>query len=260
MKEKLKLENLTNYLIPAICFIAVIVMIPLVIIPQLTKITESSAIIKKNTTRLKQIQTKASALVALESKKSEIEANLNLVETVLPITKDVAALVSGIQELARSSGLLVNSFKIQPGKTATESASPKSVIGASQTTPNSVAPQISTSENLVFNMSLSGDVTALKSFLHSIETGKRLLTLSTLKSSTSDNSKFSIELFLNAPFSNLPKLSSDQIGAPLASLTAANLKLIEDLKSPAFVGITDRPVQVGPTCLVDPFTSTPCKP
>lgn len=256
MKQKLDLKKLTTYLIPVGSLLIGLAIIPLVIFPQLQEIVKSSAIINDNKSSLAKVENKAEKLEKYAEDKEKLENDLKFVETVLPINKDVAALVSGVQELARQSGLSINSFKIQPGKTATDSAGLKSEAAVSKT-PNSpqsnVAAPISSKDNLVFNMSMSGELQALRTFLRSLETGKRILTLSQVKSVVNSSSIYNFDLFLNAPFSILPKFSPNQAKSPLAELTEKNRKLLEDLRSPIFSDITNRTVTPGPTGPTNPF-------
>lgn len=251
MKTKFKLHNLTTYAVPVISLIVVIILIPVVIMPQLNSIAASSKILNQNKGRLDQLESKASKLADLSTQKNDIQNNLKFVETVLPINKEVASLVLGIQELARNSGLAVSTFKIQPGKTATASA----------TTANSTSPQTqttaatpkSTKDNLVFNLGLAGDMKSLRTFLAALETGKRILTLSQVKSTNTVGSTYNFDLFLNAPFGSLPQLTSDQVSSPLAELTTENKKLLDDLKTPIFSDITGVQVAPGPTGPTNPF-------
>lgn len=251
MKTKFKLENLTTYAIPVLSFLVVIILIPSVIMPQLNSIVDSSKILNKNKGRLDQLKSKASKLADLSTQKNDIENNLKFVETVLPINKEVAALVLGIQDLARNSGLAVATFKIQPGKTATDSASTAKTSTAQPQA--AVSTPISTKDNLVFNLGLSGDMKSLRTFLAALETGKRVLTLSQVKSTNNGGPIYNFDLFLNAPFGTLPQLTADQASNPLAELTSKNKKLLDDLRTPIFSDITGVQVAPGPTGPTDPF-------
>ncbi len=252
MKPNSVLQKITAYIVPVVSILVVLILIPVVIMPQLDSIVASSKILNKNKGRLDKIESKANKLEELATQKEELENNLKFVETVLPINKEVAALVLGIQGLARNSGLAVSSFKIQPGKTATQSASPADKTAGS--VPNTPATPTSSKENLVFNIGLQGDLKSLRTFLAALESGKRILTLSQMKSSNTLGANYTFDLFLNSPFGSLPTLSKDQIGSPLAELTSKNLKLLEDLRTPIFSDITGVQVAPGPTGPTNPFT------
>lgn len=252
MNNKLKLENLTSYLVPAASLLLGIILVPVLILPQWDKIAESSQIIDKNKDRLESLETKQGKLEDLANEKDQIEADLALIETVLPINKDVAALVLGIQTLARNNGLTVSTFKIQPGKTATDSAGAKETATTQTNQKNSDTPA-STKENLVFNMGMTGTLKNLQSFVTLLEKGKRILTMSQLRTTTDGGPNYNIDIFINAPFNPLPKLGSDPAAKPLAELTEKNLKLLKDLSGPIFNDITGQDVDTGPTGPQNPF-------
>lgn len=252
MKANNLLNKLSSYVVPVISLLVVVILVPVVIMPQLKNIAASSKVLNENEGRLDKIESKANKLEELAKNKAQIEENLKFVETVLPINKEVAALVLGIQALAHNSGLAVSSFKIQPGKVATESAK-KTTEGETKIAANTPASPTSTKDNLVFNMGLAGELKSLRAFLAALESGKRVITLSQVKSTGGSGANFNFDLFLNAPFSALPTLSADQIGSPLAELTAQNLKLLEDLQTPIFSDITKGTIVPVPTGLTNPF-------
>ncbi len=250
-------EKIKNYLVPVLSMIAVVVMIPIFIMPQLNKIAEASKILNKNQKRLDLIEKKATDLEKLSEKKDSLEQKIEIIEQALPVDKSVAPLVSGIQQLAITSGLSVESFKIVPGKTATDSAKPVSNTQAAAPSTGAgavqkVAPS-STEKNLIFQITLVGGTKPYKTFLSTLEKAKRILVLDEFQSTSDDGALFKFVVFLQAPYAPLPKISSDQVGEPLPSLSEANEKLIKALDSPEFQDVTQSQITPGPTGVVNPF-------
>ncbi len=248
MKNKL-VEQLQGYIIPVGSIAVVIAMVPLFLMPQLNRIADASKVINKNQNRLDTIEKKASDLDKLAQNRDSLNKKLKIVEQALPVDKAVAPLVSGIQQLAISSGLTVKSLKIQPGKVATGSAKPVAAQAAAAS-PIALVPSGS---SVVFQINLGGDTAGFRRFLTTLESAKRILVLQSFKSSSTDGVGYSFEVFLQAPYSTLPKISSDQVGEALPTLTVANENLISDLDSSQFHDVTQTQFPTGPTGVKDPF-------
>lgn len=252
-------DKIKEYFIPVLSIAVVVILFPLLIMPQLNKIAQASKVINANKNRLTAIENKAKALEKQSEDKANINQKLGVAESVLPITKDVARLVLGVQQLAISSGLKVTALKIQPGKTATSSATP-ATIGNTKTTPSETAAQPTTVQpktaqtSLDFEIGLSGSFPVFEGFLKSLESAKRILTLSSFKSVPSTTgSGFNFDVFITAPYGQLPELSSDQIAQELPVLTAQNQKLLDALQSESFKDINSTQLQPGPTGVPNPF-------
>src|SRR3989344_2813649 len=97
--------QIKKYFVPVVSIIAVFVMIPVFIMPQLNRIAEASKIINKNQARLDTIEKKAGDLEKLSKQRDSLDKNIKIIEQALPVDKSVAPLVSGIQQLAITSGL-----------------------------------------------------------------------------------------------------------------------------------------------------------
>jgi len=256
MKVK-NFEQLKNYLIPVLSIVVVVIMIPLFILPQLSKIAEASKIINKNKNRLSSIEKKATELAELSKNKNDLEEKIKIIEQALPVDKSVAKLVSGIQQLAISSGLRVSTFKIVPGKIATESAKPvsnnskKTQTNTKKNTGSSEAT--SAEKNLLFQITLDGGIAQFQTFLTTLEKAKRILVLNEFKSSSQDGKIFKFEVYLRAPYSPLPKLSEDQIGEPIKTLSKQDEVLLNALKSEEFRDVTEFEISPSQTGIVNPF-------
>lgn len=245
-----------NYLIPTASILAVVFLIPTVVLPQITKIRENLKVVNENGERLDQLVAKAGALEQLAQAEDQLDKNLAIAESALPIEKDVARLVRGVQNLAAANGLEVSKVKIQPGKTATVSAAPAEQTttepAAQSTNPTTTAATTNKSE-LIFELDLRGNIANFQSFLKGVESTKRLLIMSSFKAATSTGAEFTFNVVVNAPFGPLPKIAQDQLAVAVEELSVANKKLLEDLAGSTFQDVTNTPLPTGPTGVADPF-------
>ena len=243
------------YLVPLVSILVVFFIIPTIVLPQIKQINENWKIVSQNSKRLEALETKAAALEQIALAQAELDKNLAIAESALPIEKDVARLVRGVQNLAVGNGLEVSKVQIKPGKTATESASPKTATqDTSQDTTVKTSPVVSSSKtDLVFELTLKGTLAAFQSFLKSVERTKRLLILSSFKSTSQTGSDYTFNVVVDAPFGPLPKISQDQMAQAVAELSQDNKKLLKDLESTVFKNVTNDPLPTGPTGVTDPF-------
>lgn len=248
-------SSLKTYVIPLVSIVVVIFLVPGVILPQIKKIQENYRVVTKDKDRLKALETKAAALEDLAQAQESLNENLATAESALPIQKDVARLLRGVQNLAVAAGLEVSKVEIKPGKTATDSASTKEAAApTNQTASNTKSTPVAASKTeLIFNLGMRGNLTSLQSFLKSIEATKRLLILSSFKSTSEAGVDFNIDVLINAPFGPLPKIAQDQLSQAVATLSQNNKKLLKDLESSAFRNVTNENLPTGPTGVIDPF-------
>ncbi|HSX57665.1 MAG TPA: type 4a pilus biogenesis protein PilO [Candidatus Saccharimonadales bacterium] len=254
------MKNLKSYLVAIVAIVIVVFLVPTVIIPQFNAIAASYRVVNEDSKIVSQLESKARKLSDLANNVDKLDANLEIAEEALPIEKDVARLVRGIQQLAQTGGLTVTTVKIIPGKTATASATPATSAQTSQpvTSAGAVSPATNTSTanspkgDLLVELGMTGDDNNFKTFLKALESSKRLLVLSTSKSSATGNN-FTYSVVVSAPFGQLPTISADQYTKPLPELSAADKKLLEDLKSSLFTNVTNNPLPTGPKGVTDPF-------
>lgn len=242
------LNQLQLYLVPVASLIVVVALIPLVIMPQLDRIASASKTIGENRTRLEKVKAKADALEDLAENKDDLEADLNFIETVLPVEKAIAPLIFGVQQIARDQGLAVTKIRLAPGKTATASATPQSDDRLQQTQNNqsSNGEVFSSKDSLVFELTLSGDINAFKNYLSTLEKAKRILFLNKFEAEESQG-EYKVTFFINAPYGRLPSGASDRLAQELKKLSPNNEKLLEDLKSEIFQDVTDVQIPEVPT-------------
>ena len=251
--------KLKTYFVQLLSIVVVVTLVPSVVLPQFKKISDNLAVVSQNNDRLAALENKADALEDLSRAQDTLDKNLAIAESALPIEKDVARLVRGVQNVAVANGLEVSKVEIKPGKTATESATTANTNSSSAqnsqtaaSTTQSLAEAVSKSE-LIFELTLRGNLAAFQGFLKSVEGTKRLLLLSSLKSASNSGSDYTFNVVINAPFGPLPKISQDQLAKALAELSTSNQKLLQDLESSVFKNVTNEPLPTGPTGTTDPF-------
>lgn len=242
----------SNYLISIGAILVVFLLVPFVVLPQIGKIRDNLEVIKQNKERLAKLEVKAAALEELAQAKDELDRNLAIAEAALPIEKDVAKLVRGVQNLASASGLESTKVEVKPGRTATASASPATPANG-ETAKTTATSQVTSQNELLFELSLKGNLESYKSFIKSVESSKRLLILSSFKGSSESGSDYTFVVLVSAPFGPLPQISQDQLAEVIADLSANNKKLLEDLESATFNNVTNEPIPTGPTGVNDPF-------
>lgn len=246
-------EKFKVYLVPILSIVVVVVLVPTVVLPQFSKIRENLSVVNQNSDRLDDLESKADALEELAKAEAALDKNLAIAESALPIEKDVARLVRGVQGLAVETGLEVSKVEIKPGKTATVAAD----TAAAPTTQASTAKPLATAETskseLIFGLSLRGNLASFQNFLKSVESTKRLLILSSFKSTSTSGVDYSYNVVINAPFGPLPKISQDQLAKAIVQLSANNQKLLNDLETDVFKNVTNVPLPTGPRGTQDPF-------
>lgn len=246
-------DKIKTYFVPLLSIIVVVLLVPTVVMPQVKKLSENWKIVNQNGKRLDALETKATALEQIASAHDELDRNLSTAESALPIEKDVARLVRGVQNLAVGSGLEVRKVEIKPGKTATTSATPATTTDASATPPVNKDTVVSSKNDLIFDLTVRGSLEAFQSFLKSLEATKRLLILSSFKAASDSGSDYLFDVVVDAPFGPLPKPSQDQLAQAVAELSSDNKKLLNDLEGSAFKNVTNDPLPTGPTGVTDPF-------
>lgn len=249
------LEKAQLYLIPVASLLVVVALIPWVIMPQLNRITSANKSIQKDQSRLSVVKTKADKLDKLAENETDLNNNLQFVESVLPIEKAIASLVVGVQQIAKDNGLQVIRLRLAPGKTATSSA--KTAASKLDTTNNQAANSgiFSSKDSLVFELKLSGKINDFKNYLATLERAKRILFLNRFDAQQSPNG-FDVTFFINAPYGQLPLISPDQIAQQLKELSSSNQKLLDDLKSGQFQDVTNVQIEEVPTGVENPFINS----
>src|SRR4030067_88425 len=100
------------YVVPFFVLLTIILLVPLVLMPQLSRIRAKNLEIKQANVRLEALKSKVSALGAID----EHDESLKLLEMekVVPSGKEVAKLVVGVRSLAAASSLKVVELSFNP--------------------------------------------------------------------------------------------------------------------------------------------------
>lgn len=247
---KIDLSIFKSFVVPALIIITIILIIPFAFIPLLNNVRETNDSLKSDSERLKNLSDKLDTLNSLDE--AEINEKLAIAEQGLPVGKDLAPLIVGVQNLAAGSNLLVEGISLSPGIVATESAGTKdSTTNQSnpQATPNS---QIDTnSDALSLQLKLKGNLIDLILFLSKLQVSKRLSFANIVNFERGDDES-TITVELSTPFRPVHQSDEDIAAAPLQLLTSvheATLDIIE-----AYTNITNIQInEVKTNVIKDPF-------
>nr|QBM01826.1 hypothetical protein [uncultured archaeon] len=254
MSKGLNFGVVKTYTVPFLSLVSVLALVPLVIMPQLSQIAADSRVINQNRTRLDSLEKKATDLESQSRNQDDLNSKLATAEKILPISKAIAPLVLGVQQIAINNSLGVNKIKLQPGKVATNSALPKKEALPTESTNNDNLDFKSSDSLVVFEMSLSGSFNSLQSFLKVLETGRRLLIFKNFQSQILAENTYNVQIFLAAPYSPLPLIAEDQIATPLPEISEKDEELLTRLGSDFFKDVTTTNINPGPTGTANPFT------
>ncbi|MEX0621605.1 MAG: hypothetical protein WD187_01225 [Candidatus Woykebacteria bacterium] len=244
----MKLSNpslIRLYIVPVLVIVTIVLLIPLVLMPQLERIKEKNIEVKKGNERLEALRAKLEKLNFIDE--GDVSLKLLEMEEVVPSGKELAPLVVGVRALAGKAGLKVDSMELKPGRVATSSAT----SSASKRLKSEEAKSNTEEETLSFLLSLSGrGLNRAEEFLSDIERAKRLLGIETIKLARQERGEYTFEMEIVAPFKELES-SGDIIASPLPSLTT-ELERVYDFVT-NFVNYTNVPVQKVDTGASDPF-------
>ncbi len=257
MKFNFASDLIKIYLIPISSFLFVVLLVPLVIVPQLNQIAADSKVINNNQNRLTVVETKAKSLENLSANSDELNKKLAAAEKILPVNKAIAPLVLGVQQIAINNGLQVNTIKLQPGKVATSSAAANGSVttpNSSISTPVTSVALTSTDTEVVFKMEVAGTSDSVQSFLKVLEKGQRLLLLKSFTLQADKGNAYNISIIFSAPYSPLPKITADQLAKSLPVISESDNELLERLSSLLSNNVTSTVFESGPVGVTgDPF-------
>src|SRR3990167_11314451 len=103
--KNVNLSPIRLYIVPVLVVLSIILLVPLVLMPQLDQIKEKNIEVKKGQERLDVLNTKLESLAAID----EDEESIKLIEAeqVVPSGKDLAALVVGVRILSGQANFQV---------------------------------------------------------------------------------------------------------------------------------------------------------
>lgn len=247
---KIDLSVFKSFVVPALIIITIILIIPFAFIPLLSNVRETNDSLKSDQERLENLSNKLNILNSLDE--AEINEKLAITEQGLPVGKDLAPLIVGIQNLAAGSNLLVEGISLSPGSVATGAAEAKEgATNQSNTQATLDSQSVLQSDALSLQLKLKGNLKDLILFLSKLQESKRLSFANIISFDRSDEES-TITVELSTPFRPLQKVEGDIAASPLKLLTSvheATLDIIE-----AFTNITNIQInEVKTNIIKDPF-------
>ena len=236
------------YVVPVLVLLTIILLVPLVLMPQLNRIKEKSLEVKEGNERLEALNNKIEALDSI----NENDESLKLIEMnkVVPGSKELAQLVVGMRNLAVQSDLKVAEMKFEPGKVVTSSATASATKREkAQAARDKKINKEEQKDKVIFTLSVKGKLSKVKEFLTKIEKARRLLGVrrnETFKDIKVH--KISFEIF--APFTEREK-KGDVVASPLPTLTSIHLKAYEFVSK--FKNLTNISIPLVPKGVTNPF-------
>lgn len=240
------------YVVPIFVLLTIILLVPLVLMPQLSRIRTKNIEIKRANARLEALKSKVAALGAID----ENDESLKLIEMekVVPSGKELAKLVVGVRSLAAASNLQVVELTFNPGKVVSASASisASKKVKARATTQKKEEPK----DKLVFILKLKGALTNrtlenLNKLLKKMEGVRRLMGISNLKIDQDEGDEaYKFDLQIEAPFKGIDS-KGDIVAESLPQLTTDHFSTYDFVTS--LENLTDISIPLVPKGVKDPF-------
>lgn len=192
LKRKKYLSRL--YLLPTLILLAIVFTLLKFTFPQLGEIMEMRRQLKTEKERLGRLTEKA---VKLEKKdRGEVKNDFLLTQNAIPSEKDIPGVLYAIERLGVEMGAAIDELKVSPGlvstpsatsQVATPSGEPSKPSGES--TKAAIKPKESPTQALAFltfDLSLHGELTAIRDFLGKIKEINPILQIKEFKLSIDD--------------------------------------------------------------------------
>lgn len=228
--EKEKKFFSKNYLFPAIIVLVIIFILYQFTLPQVGQILEIRRELKEERQRLEQLVKKAQELEKLDE--VTLKTNFQVSQEALPSEKDVPGLLFTLARLEGEATVSVEKFQLAPGLISTPAATP------TQATPSGEkgkakpeAPKKETKpslSSLVFDLTLAGEFSAIRSFLDKITEIKPILQIPSLKISQNKGEGLKADFKINFSYQPLP-LTLGKIDDPLPILTAKDKEILTEI-------------------------------
>ena len=242
--KKVNFSFVQAYVVPALVFLTIILLVPLFLIPQVARFKEKNLQVQEAQKRLDVLNKKIDALNNIDENE---ESQMRLeVEKSVPTSKNLPPLIVGVKNIAGKAGLQVREMNFKPGKIATQSATASAAAAKNQ----SGTSVKELKDRINFTAILSGSLDQMKVFLSELEKSKRLLEISSFKSTIQNDGSHKFDLLVSTPFKEV-KSGGDPVGSPLPLLSNLNKKTFEILKD--LVDYTSVVIPLVPTGVEDPF-------
>ncbi len=241
-----KLSPLRLYLVPLLVVLAIVLLVPLVLLPQLEIIKEKNLEVQKGQKRLDSLNTKLELLDSIDEEDESIK--LIDMEEVVPSSKELARLVVGVRSLASKAGLSVKAMELSPGRVATQSATPSATKRAKAAVANANKED---KDKTTFTLSVeTKKIGDLQKFFTHIQKAKRLLGVNVVEINRDEEGLYTFELEIIAPFREIQS-RGDIVASPLPPLTRIHNEVFDFVAD--FVNFTNVAVQKVKTGVKDPF-------
>jgi len=264
--NKPKISLLRTYIVSALAVLVIILIVPLVIMPQLSKIREKNLQVKEGRERLEALKQKIEGLNKIDGEDESLQ--LFEVEKSVPSDKKLAPLIVGIRNLAGQTGLRIVEMNLKPGKVATASAVASTKTKDKTKSTQATATTAEEKDRLTLTVKLEENsdtaLDKIKNFLTALEKTKRLLGVSSIGALRSSEGKtYTFDLAISTPVKQITSCEGSQaktsnssscpdiVAKPLPSLSGDNenvLKYLSQLED--YTGIV---VPLVPTGVENPF-------
>ena len=246
--KNVNLSPFKVYIVPVLVLLTIILLVPLVLMPQLNRIKDKSLEVEEGNERLEALNSKIEALDSID----ENDESLKLIEMnkIVPGGKELAKLVVGMRNLAAQSGLKVAEMKFEPGKVVTSSATASATKREkAQIASDNKLKEEEQKDKVIFTLSVKGALSKVNKFLTKIEKAQRLLGVRKIEI-FKDIKVYKIDFEIFAPFTEREK-KGDVVASPLPTLTSIHLKVYEFVSK--FKNLTNISIPLVPKGVTNPF-------
>ena len=202
--------NIKSYFGPILVVVALVILVPLIIIPQVGRILDLRAKVAAESDKLKKLTEKADKLGGINQQ--DLRSKLGTLEKALPSDKDISGLIVGIERIAAESGVAIKSSQLAPGEVSTTSAA------------------LSSPSETELQVTVAGDFGRVSTFLSRLNNSARVLGIReiTLTSATQAGGQLSVTIKTTAFFLPLAEVKW-QVTDALPEITSADEAIISKI-------------------------------
>jgi len=232
MKTKLKPAQYRFYLLPILVVILILAATMVFLKPKIQMALAAHRRLREGKQNLTQLTTKLSTLEGLDQ--PELAKKTDLVLQAVPVEKDVPALLVVLEVLGEQMGVTILKVDTSPGELSTQSAQTKKT-GVKQI-----------NDELMFDISISGDLEKIADFLQRVKKGLPLMKLGDVALVQQDQDFFQADLELQTFFLALPEKLTP-VDASVAQVSQAEEAAYQQLLTLELIATesTLMPVQTG---------------
>lgn len=231
-KRKKYLSRL--YLLPALILLAIVFILLKFTFPKVSEIMEMRRQLKTERQRFGRLTEKA---VKLEKNdKGKAKNDFQTTQNALPSEKDIPGVLYAMERLGVETGIVIDELKVSPGLVSTPSAIPQATPSgepskpSGESTKNPIKPKESPTQalaSLTFDLSLHGEILAIRDFLEKIKEINPILQVGEFKLS-SDEKSLSADFKIIFSLQALPT-SLGKVDDPLPAFTDKDEVVLEKI-------------------------------